>query len=266
MVTEPTAAISKAFKILQLFREHNIMTIAICEEELGIPRSTAHRLLVTLHDSGMIEQIRGGHYVLSLELLELGVLAPQYRTLNDRVGVDIESLAYRTGYRVVLGVLRDFEVLYLEAANGSLAQSQGARTRIGFRGPLHATSIGQIFLAFGDDPLLSHVMATGMKSFTESTIADQEDLRSRLEEIQADGYALSVDEFVPSIASLAVPIFGRTGKPTAALAIVGDSESILRQRTRLIADARLTARRIENGIGGMFRYRVRGNRSVVALA
>lgn len=266
MATESSATVGKAFKVLQLFRDHSIMTVSICEEALGIPRSTAHRLLVSLRDAGAIEQIRGGHYVLSLELFELGVLAPQRRALEDRVGVDVENLAYRTGYRVMVGVLRDLEVVYLEAANGYLAQSQGVRTRIGFRGPLHATSIGKVFLAYGGDLLVKRMLAAGMAPFTTQTIVDQGQLEQNLASIRADGYALSVGEFAPTTASLAVPIHGRDGNIQAALAIVGDNDSILRQRARLVDEARSTARRIEQGVGGTFRYRIRGNRSVVSVA
>ena len=46
------------------------------------------------------------------------------RGLADRVGVDVETLAYRTGYRVMVGVMRGLEVVYLEAANGYLAQAR----------------------------------------------------------------------------------------------------------------------------------------------
>ena len=266
MPTESSATIGKAFKVLQLFRDYNVMTVSICEQELGIPRSTAHRLLVSLRDVGAIEQIRGGHFVLSLELFELGVLAPQRRSLDDRVGVDVEALAYRTGYRVLVGVRRGLEVVYLESANGYLAQSQGVRTRIGFRGPLHATSMGKIFLAYGGDALIEQVLADGAVPFTPNTVTEGERLQDILGGIRDAGYALSVGEFVPTTSSLAVPIRAGDGSVTAALAIVGDNESILRQRARLIEEARITASRIERGVGGTFRYRIRGNRSVVATA
>jgi len=266
MATESSATIGKAFRVLQLFRDHNVMTVSICEQELGIPRSTAHRLLVSLRDAGAIEQIRGGHFVLSLELFELGVLAPQRRSLDDRVGVDVEALAYRTGYRVLVGVRRNLEVVYLEAANGYLAQSQGVRTRIGFRGPMHATSMGKIFLAYGGELLLKRVLADGIAPFTPKTIVEEQQLEDNLRSIRDAGFALSVGEFAPMTASLAVPIHAPDGSVTAALAIVGDNESILRQQSRLIDEARLTASRIERGVGGTFRYRIRGNRSVVAIA
>jgi DNA-binding IclR family transcriptional regulator len=266
MSTESSLTIKKAFMILQLFRDYRVMTVSVVAEELGLPRSTAHRILVSLRDVGVLEQVRGGHFVLSLELFELGALAPQRRALSDRVGFDVEALADRTGYRALIGVRRGLEVVYVESANGMVAQLQGVRTRIGFRAPLHATSMGQIFLAFGDEGLLARTSDKGLDAYTPKTITQIDPLRERCDTVREMGYALTVDEFVRATSSLAVPIHGPDDTVIAALAIVGNTDSIVRNQTRLVREAQMTAERIARGSGATYQYRVRGNQSVVAVA
>lgn len=263
MATKSSATVGKAFSVLSLFRDHPIVTVAICEAALEIPRSTAHRLLVSLREAGVLEQINGGHYVLSLDLFELGVRAPQRRMLDDRIGVDLEAIAYSTGLRANVGVQRGLEVVYIASASGQRAQSQGIRTRVGYRGPLHATAMGKIFLAYSDDSLLERMLASELETYTSQTVIDEAPLREELAEIRAQSYAFSVGQYQPFATAVAVPIRSWDGSVRAALSLVGDNTTMLRQRAQLIKDVRRTAERIEKGIGGTFKRRSGGSQAFV---
>ena len=255
MATASSTTIAKAFRILGLFREHTVLTASLCESSLGIPRATAHRLLVSLRDAGALEQVPNGHYTLSVSLFELGVLAPERRRLGDRCGSEVEALADRTGYRTHLAVLRDHQVLYLEAAHGAQAQAQGIRTRIGHRGPLHATAIGKVFLAYGPDALLDEVLAAGLQPYTSRTVSTEAALRAELETVRRESVAFVVGQFVQGVTALAVPLQDPDGDVHAAISIVGDSRSMHRDKARIIEAARDTASRIESGMVATFRRR-----------
>jgi DNA-binding IclR family transcriptional regulator len=263
MATASSTTIAKAFRVLQLFRKHPVLTASLCESELGIPRATAHRLLMSLRDAGALEQVPNGHYTLSVSLFELGVLAPERRRLGDRCGSELEALADRTGYRAHLAVLRGLEVLYLEAAHGVHAQAQGMRTRVGHRGPLHATAIGKVILAYGPESLLQETVAAGLPSYTPRTVRTHEDLRTELDAIRREGVAFIVGQYVDGITALAVPLLDGAGGVHAAISIVGDSRSMQRDKVRTIEAARETAARIESGMGATFRRRSGGPHALV---
>ncbi|NEK58249.1 IclR family transcriptional regulator [Geodermatophilus sabuli] len=266
MATASSSTIAKAFRILQLFREHTVLTASLCESSLGIPRATAHRLLLSLRDAGALEQVPNGHYTLSVSLFELGVLAPERRRLGDRCGSEVEALADRTGYRAHLAVLRDHQVLYLEAAHGAHAQAQGIRTRVGHRGPLHATAIGLVFLAYGADTLLAEVLAEGLQTYTERTLTTEARLRAELDVVRREAAAFLVGQYVPGVTALAVPLQDPDGDVHAAISIVGDSRSMHRDRARITEAARQTAARIESGMVATFRRRsTERNALVVSL-
>jgi DNA-binding IclR family transcriptional regulator len=255
MATASSSTIAKAFKVLGLFRDHTFVTVAQCEASLGIPRATAHRLLVSLRDAGALEQVPNGHYSLSVSMFELGVLAPERRRLGDRCGTEVEALADRTGYRVHVAVQRELSVLYLEAAHGARAQAEGTRTRVGHRGPLHATAMGKVLLAYADDALVDNVVANGLRAYTRYTVTKETELRRELDEIRRDSVAFTVGQYVSGVTALAVPLHGIDGRVCAAISVVGSSTHIQHERSRLLDAARHTAARIESGMGATFRRR-----------
>jgi DNA-binding IclR family transcriptional regulator len=255
MATAASTTIAKAFRVLELFRQHSFLTVSQCESALGIPRATAHRLLVSLREAGALEQSPGGHYTLSVSLFELGVLAPERRRLGDRCGSEVEALADRTGYRAHLGVRRGLGVLYLETAHGAHAQAQGVRTRVGHRGPFHATAMGKVLLAFGPESLLDEVSAEGLRPYTSRTVTSREELERDLAQVRRDAWAYAPEQYVAGISAIAVPLRDSEERVHAAISVAGDSRSIARDRTRLIEAARQTAARIERGRGATFRGR-----------
>ena len=264
MATEVSVTVAKAFRVLRLFHHHAVVTGALCERELGIPRSTAHRLLLSLREAGVVEQTAGGHYVLSVSLFELGVLAPQRKSLEERIGSNVEELAYTTGQRVNVAIRHGLQLVYIDAANGPIAQAKGIRTRVGYSGPLHATASGKLLLAHSDPELLQQVLAAGTEAFTPQTVIDEVGLRRELEQIRREGFAIARGQFAINAAALAVPIRGWDGLVQASLSIVGDNVSIAKHRTRYLEEARRTAARIERGVGGTYRRAIRNHSLVVS--
>lgn len=248
-MTATSSTVAKAFQILALFRDHPVVSSSRCEQELDIPRSTAHRLLASLEDVGAIELSGQGQYRLSLSLFELGVLAPARRDLEDRAGSQLEVLADRTGARIHLGVRKDHRVLYLETAHGRRAQAQNMRTPAGFRGPLHATALGKIVLAYSPPEVIDEVLRRGLKRYTRHTRCEPADLRDHLEVIRDRGYECSEEEYVLGSSSVAVPIREPGGRVTAALAIAMDTSQMNNGWRSLLEEARRGAVGIERGIG-----------------
>lgn len=245
MATAASMTVAKAFRILELFREHPVLTSSLCQSELGIPRPTAHRLLMSLRNAGAVEMTEDGHYRLSLSLFELGSLASQRRRLGDSSGAALERLADHTGLRVHLGVRRETHVLYLEAAHGRHAQS--VRTRVGERGPLHATALGKVLLAHAPEDVVQRLTAGELHPYTQYTVVDEDTLRADLEIIRACGCAFVSEEYVLGMCSLSAPIRGSDGRVRAAISIAGSKAAVGRQRLQLEDRLRRTAVEIGQG-------------------
>lgn len=245
MATTPSSTVTKAFRVLDLFHRHAVLTTTLCADELDIPRPTAHRLLVSLRDAGAVEATEHGHFRLSLRLFELGSLAPQRRLLGDRAAAAMEELADHVRLRVHLGVRRGLHLLYLETAHGDYAQR--VPTRVGNRGPLHATAIGKVLLAHAGEDVIERVLRSTLHVYTPHTICSRARLRDELAAVRDEGVAYGREEFVVGTRSLAVPVAGPDGVVRAAISIAGSAVAVTPRLDALTCALRRTATIIERG-------------------
>ena len=109
-------------------------------EQTGIGRSTAHRLLQLLEQTGYIER-RQNRYVLGPALIEYGFLALNQNPVPVVARPVLEALVSKYQDTVHLGILDNDQVLYLDKAAGS--RGLVARSRVGHRMPVTRTGIGK---------------------------------------------------------------------------------------------------------------------------
>ncbi len=87
--------------------------------------------------------------------------------------------------------------------------------------PLHAGASGRVILAHIPVDLRHAVLEERLTELTEVTITDRHVLASTLEEIRADGYALSRGERQHGAGSVAAPLFGPGGRVVGAISVCG---------------------------------------------
>jgi IclR family transcriptional regulator, acetate operon repressor len=69
-----------------------------------------------------------------------------------------------------------------------------------------------------------------LEKATPNTINEPAALRSELQKVRERGYALSFQERVPGISTVAVPVRDHTGTVVAALSVSGPSSRVTRER------------------------------------
>lgn len=112
--------------------------------KLGVPRSTAHRMLGRLSAEGYLHHVPYKGYLLGPKLIHLGAKALEQRPLVALARPHIEALAESTGDTVHLGVLEDMEVFYLDKVPGTRGLEM--RSRIGLRMPVASTGLGKALM------------------------------------------------------------------------------------------------------------------------
>ncbi|MCX8509332.1 MAG: IclR family transcriptional regulator C-terminal domain-containing protein, partial [Rhodobacteraceae bacterium] len=85
--------------------------------------------------------------------------------------------------------------------------------------PFHATSSGQVVLAFQPESFCETILALPLPRLTAHTVTDPATLRSRLSAIRTQGLAESTGGFEADVHSLAVPLFDTLGRCTGGLAV-----------------------------------------------
>jgi DNA-binding IclR family transcriptional regulator len=174
---------------------------------LDLPRSSASRLMASLRDSGLIEQVpRSRQYVAGPLAWELGV---QYRPLNFNLDAIAESLAHislLTGLSTWLAVLDKREIILLRHHQGSTPIL--ISVRLGQRLPAHTTAMGKALLSRLSDRTIKELYDETLPSLTGRSLQTRTELITELDEIRQTRLAYSRQEAFPGIVSVAGAIMG----------------------------------------------------------
>ncbi len=232
---ERNSTADRALDILLMFGEERLSVSATdVATHLQVARSTAYRYLQSLQQGAFIEERPAGGFQLGPRILELARLARRGSGLSEVAQPFMRQLADSTGETVLLTRLAGPAVLCLERA-----QAADQAVRISYeRGqvlPTNAGASAHVLLAWLDDAELDEILAvTRFTRFTDKTIVGAAQLRRRLAETRAHGYAISRGELDEDVLGIATPIRGAHGKVVAGISIAAVATRISDDRAQEI--------------------------------
>jgi len=183
---ETPSILSKAFDVLRAFNPHQrVMTLTELSRASGLPKSTVHRLLARLVELGAVEHHRSG-YKIGLGLLELGA-STHAGYMRDLALPYLSRLHRWSGQTVHFGVLRQFDVVYLEKL--ATTDTRSSIATVGSRLPANCTAIGKALLAFEDLDDLADFLPSPMPMMTPKSITDVGMLLAELRKVRDEGIA-----------------------------------------------------------------------------
>lgn len=207
--------VDKVVAILAVL-ERSPSSLSDLVEASGISRATAHRLSTALEAHGLVRRDDEGRFALGIRLVALGRAATDELALGEAAGPALAGLRTATGESVQLYV-RDGDRRICVAA---LESPHGLRTIV----PLGAAlpmDVGSAARVLG---------------------GDARTLRR--------GWAESVGEREPGVASVSAPVLDDAGRVVAAVSVSGPIERTTRGPGRRYSDAVVeAARRIEEDAG-----------------
>lgn len=207
--------------------DHPSLNLAQLARRTGLAKSTLHRTVGALVESGMLER-EEGTLQLGIRLFELGQLVPRQRTLRDAALPFMEDLFEATHETVHLGVPDGVEILYVEKIMGHRAVR--SPSRVAGRMPLFCTAIGKAILAFSPPELLERVITAGLTPLTPYTIVSPQVLRESVTEVARTGVAMDREEASLGLSCTAAPIFGMRNRLVGALSISTASSRVAPER------------------------------------
>lgn len=188
--------------------------------ELGIAKSTAHRLLTTLSSEGFVyKDPQTNLYSLGVSILELTNIVHTQLPIVEESTPILNALTEKTGESAHLAIREGSEVIYLQKIEHEYSISVATHT--GRRNPLHCTGSGQAILAFESKDIVDEFLSGPLKKFTDYTITDPEKLKKRLEDIRKAGHVIEQQGFEEHIISIGAPIFNRRKEVIASVNIIG---------------------------------------------
>jgi DNA-binding IclR family transcriptional regulator len=219
----PVAVLDKAVTILRAVADEPA-TLAELVSRTGLPRATAHRLAVALEAHRLVRRTPEGAWVPGPALAELG-----------RAGADLADLAGRhlVALRDASGESAQFYVR--EGATrvcvAAAERASGLRDTVpvGARLPMTAGSAAHALLAFTPAEEITRLLPSA--SFTARTLM----------EVRRRGWAHSIAEREPGVASLSAPVRDGSGTVLGAVSISGPVERLGRRPSPEIVGAVLDA-------------------------
>lgn len=199
------------------------LALAELADALDLPRPTAHGILRTLREEGLVAQDPGsGRYLLGDGLDRLGTPWDRH-DLRARAMNWADALASGTGCAVYLGV---------PAADGGgvdvvhhvfRPDGSAQRLRTNTVQPLHATAWGLCLLAFAPASVRA---GEPLERYTRRTPTDAVALGRELTAVRRRGWAADPGGWEPGVGGLAVPVRSGGGLTVAALGVGAPAEEL----------------------------------------
>lgn len=201
-------------------------TLAGLVNATGLARPTAHRLAVALEHHRLVARDMQGRFILGPRLRELSAAAGEDRLLAA-AGPALVHLRDVTGESAQLYRRQGDSRICVAAAE----RLSGLRDTVpvGAALPMTAGSAAQILLAW-EEPERMHRGLQGAR-FTATALAG----------VRRRGWAQSVAEREPGVASVSAPVRGPNNRIVAAVSVSGPIERLSRQPGRLHAAAVIAA-------------------------
>jgi len=234
----------KALQVIDaLAQSEQARGVADLGRQLGFSKSNTFRILATLASQGFVRsQPETGRYELTLRLWELGVRVIDRHPVRRVAKPHMKTLFTQLDETVLLSVLDDAEILYIEKIEGE--NPVRASARVGWRAPAWRIASGKSLLAYQSEELVTGI--------TQDQISSKQlqELRRELEEVRQRGFAMSVNGSRPGINSVSAPVWGPDSVPVAALSVSGPAERFPHDRMLSISISVMNAAtRVSEGLG-----------------
>ncbi|TDO95809.1 IclR family transcriptional regulator [Marinomonas balearica] len=188
-------------------------------ERVELPKATVHRILNTLIEQGMVRFDEGSQvYHAGYGLLELAHQAWSKIDVRDIAAEQMRELWTETGETIHLAVLDRGDVIYIDKLESP--KSLRLYSSVGKKGPGYCTGVGKALMAYlSEETLQEAISAQSFQKHTETTILNEQALRSALKQVRKTKVALDLEEHEEGIQCAASVIFNYRNEAVAAISI-----------------------------------------------
>jgi IclR family acetate operon transcriptional repressor len=196
-------------------------TLKYIAEQVGLPPSTTHRLLNILARQGLVE--RGpskSTYRAGLEYLRLGSLVKAKMELQNVAQAFLTQLVGELDESCFLSIYLPTQqkIMVTNVTHGS----NPLRYDIPQYAPMSVAwgATGRAVLAFLPDEAIDQILSAQEPSpATNAPMPNPAEIKAELEDIRAQGFALTSGQKLTGAVGLAAPIFGSDGNVLGALCL-----------------------------------------------
>ncbi len=246
-LSDSLQSVERALRVVEvLVHEARPMSVREISEQIGINRTTAHRLVATLCASGWTERAADGRFQLSVKFLAIGHVVNHQRRFLDEIRPELVWLSQLTRETVHVGVRDRLEIVHIDKIES--LERVGVSSRIGTRGAVHSTSLGMALMAAQEEANVDGYIAEASVLDPPLGLTDPHRFRARIADAHALGFTMDDEDDSVGVRCIGVAVRGPDNQPLFAISVTGPSprfthEIALQQGPELARSAdRLSAR------------------------
>jgi IclR family transcriptional regulator, acetate operon repressor len=224
-------SVDNALRILQALRDSGQVRVSAVAAELGIARSTAHRLLAMLVYRDFAVQAEDRSYRPGPALSAGPLRGEPAKRLRQLMRPHMEALCDQVEETINLVVRLGPQTRFLHTVES--AQLPRVGDRQGTVLPAWQTSGGKALLAELPDAQLSALLRAGGRPPDGMTDARRRALVKELRLVRDRGYAENIEESESGVCAVGMCLRDRAGDPVAALSVSAPSVRYTPGRSRV---------------------------------
>jgi IclR family KDG regulon transcriptional repressor len=233
--SQSNSAVERSLTILELISsKKGPVGVGEIAQELGLAKSTTHRILEALKNKRFIEQIETTEkYHIGIKAIEVGMSGLANLNIVDISAPYVKQIASELNETAFLAVYDEGRIVYVYKAEGNQAVATNAH--LGTRKPIHCTALGKAIVSnFHVEEVDRILTEKGMEKYTDRTITAKQKYLEELSKVRQCGYGMDDEEVEEGLTCFAVPIFNHTGHAVAAISVAGPTERMLSKKDEVV--------------------------------
>jgi IclR family acetate operon transcriptional repressor len=208
----PVQSVDYALQLLLILKRDGVLRVSDAAAELGVARSTAHRLISMLRFRGFVEQARDRTYRAGSAFADLGGGPSSAAALLGIARPHLVRLTEKAGETSNLMIRLGSDVQFIDSIESKKALRVGSR--VGVRLAARLTSGGKVLLAdlsFEEVALLHPELADDAAGLSA--------LKRMLSVVRRQGFGANFQESERGVVALGMAVRGVTGTAIAAVTV-----------------------------------------------
>jgi IclR family acetate operon transcriptional repressor len=246
-------SLNRALSLLDaVARSHDGLTLTELAQTVGLPPSTAHRLLTTLQQARFVRfDPLASVWQIGVQAFVVGNAFARTRDVLMMARPYMRRLMEDSGETVNLYVVDEGEAVCMGQVESR--QMMRAIARPGGRVKMHCSGVGKAMLAWLPEREVGRVLERhGLPRVTDKTLVTPRALKADLEQVRRRGYAVDDEEHAVGLRCVAAPILDEHGSPLAAISASGPTARIPDHQLSLLgAIVAEAARAVTAEVGGL---------------
>jgi DNA-binding IclR family transcriptional regulator len=207
------------------------LTLGECATRSGLTKSSAHRLLASLEDIGLVERLDNSSWRLGGFVLQLAAVRLAQADLRREVVGQLEALGHRFEAATAFSVPRGTDMIYIERTDSPLPFAPSAR--LGSTAPMWAGAAGRAVLsAMNPETRAVHLCSPEWEQLPGDV---RDSVLRDIEEGTGRGYSIDRGQFFEGVAGVAVAVGRR--EPVAALSLIVSPDRLTQPVITQMGDA-----------------------------